>query len=284
MAFVPFVGTKLKIIRAYDHLKALNAEIDAALAGQPNAVIGQIEPETGDKVYRAQITWQPPREWGLLLGDCVHNLRSALDHMVWDLVLLNGGTPDSNTEFPIYWDGTKYGLKGQAERKLKGVSAQATDLIEQSQPYHAPVPCSHPLWVLHELDVIDKHHSILLTASIANLRFVGHYGDLPEPLEFGGSAFEDQDEILRIPASSYAKGDLYPKFTCDVAMDVTGPRPGQPLREVVSNLYGMVSTDLHYMEYKVLGTSPFSGGTYPHLSDTAPPSARPPECRVVEPA
>lgn len=74
-----------------------------------------------------------------------HNLRSALDHMVWDLVLLNGGTPDSNTEFPIYWDGAKYSLKGQDSRKLSGVSPQAADLIEQSRPFHGSIPCAHPL-------------------------------------------------------------------------------------------------------------------------------------------
>jgi hypothetical protein len=283
MAFVPFFGAKLKIIRAYDHLKALNDEIDAALSGQPNAVVGEIEPETGDKVYRAQITWQPPRNWGLLLGDGVHNLRSALDHMVWDLVTLYGGTPDSNTEFPIYWDGAKYGLKGQADRKLAGVPPQAADLIERSQPYHGPTPCEHPLWVLHELDIIDKHRSILLAASVANLRFYGHYGDPPEPITFGGVAFEDQDEILRIPARTNAEIDVHPTFTCDVAMDVAGPWPGRPLRKVLGSLYGVVSRHLHYLENALVGTSPYDTGLYPHVSDAAPPSARPPTCRVIEP-
>jgi len=284
MAFVPFVGARLKIIWAYHHLKLLNTEVDLALKSQPNAVVGQIEPETGDKVYRAQMTSQPPREWGLILGDCVHNLRSALDHMVWDLVQLNGQTPDSNTEFPIYWDRAKYSLKGEADRKLRGVSTQAVDLIEQAQPYHAGQPQGHPLWILRELDVRDKHRSILLTASIANLRDFGYYGDLVEPVKWGGLAFEDQDEILRIPARTHAQGSVQPHFTCDVAMDVTGPSPGRPLRDITQNLYGLVSHHLHYMEYRVLGTSPSDTSIYPHFSDTAPLAAHPPGCRVIEQA
>lgn len=281
MSFVPFVGAKLKIVRAYEHLKLLNDKVDGALALQPNAVIGKVESDTGDKVYRAQITWQPPREWGLILGDCVHNLRSALDHMVWDLVLLNGGTPGTDTEFPIYLDGTQYGLQHEAARKLGGVSPQAAEIIEQAQPNNAP---THPLWLLRELDIVDKHRTILLTASVASVRYVGHYGDIPEPLEFGLTTFEDQGEILRIPARTYAQGQIHPTFTCDVATDIGGPSPwGRPLRRLTSNLYGVVSRHLHYMENAVLGTSPADTSNYPHLSDTAPSATRPPDCRVVEP-
>jgi hypothetical protein len=38
-----------------------------------------------------------------MLGDCVHDLRSALDHLVCRLTLLNGGTMENcaKTQFPI---------------------------------------------------------------------------------------------------------------------------------------------------------------------------------------
>jgi hypothetical protein len=32
-------------------------------------------------------------EWGPIIGDVVHNLRSALDHLVWQLTIANGHTP-----------------------------------------------------------------------------------------------------------------------------------------------------------------------------------------------
>lgn len=283
MSISPFTGARLKIIRAYGHLKALLDEIDAALEGQPNAVLAQIEPETGDKVYRAHMPWQPPREWGLILGDVVHNLRSSLDHMVWDLVLLNGCIPDGSVEFPIYWDRSKYDLKNEAARKLRGVHADAAQLIEEAQPYHGMNPKRHPLWLLRELDVIDKHRSILLTSSVATLRSYGYFGDLPETPVASGPGLNDQDEIFRIPARTHAEQQIHPSFICDIALDVVGPSPGLPVRQATRLLYGVVSRQLHYMEYRLLGVSPAATANYPHLADPATLSPTPPKCRVLEP-
>jgi hypothetical protein len=43
----------------------------------------------------------PPLRLGVILGDMVHNLRSALDHLVWQAVLRNGGRPNRSHQFPI---------------------------------------------------------------------------------------------------------------------------------------------------------------------------------------
>jgi hypothetical protein len=282
MAFVPFVGASLKIVRAYEHLKALNGLVDSALELELNSVSRRVELGTGDIVYRAKLGWQPPREWGLILGDCVHNLRSALDHMVWDLVILNGETPDGNTEFPIYWNQTRYELKGEAARKLRGVSSAAASVIEEAQPYHGPRPKHVPLWALNELDIADKHRSILLTSSVATLRSFAHFGDLPEPVTFGGTVVDEETEIFRVPARTHAEAPLHPSFTCDVALGDGGPYARLPLRQVTQLLYGVVSRQLHYLEYKLLGVSPGDTTLYPHLEDRAPPSPLPPRCRVVE--
>jgi hypothetical protein len=279
--FVPFVGARLKIARAYDHLKSLNGFVDDALAAQRNGVLGQIEVGTGDMVYRAEMRWQPPKEWGLILGDCVHNLRSALDHMGWDLVILNGERPDSGTEFPIYRDRATYGLKNEAARKLRGVSPEAAQVVEEAQPYHASNPERSPMWALRELDIVDKHRSILLTASIANIQSFGHYGDLPEPPTLAGTAYNDGDEIFRIPARTHAESRIHPTFRCDIALGPDGPYSRLPLRQATTLLYGVVSRHLHFVEYKVLGASPFDTTLYPHVSDTAPVSPRPPDCRVI---
>ena len=40
-------------------------------------------------------------EWSLILGDLLHNLRSALDHLAWQLVVDGGGTPSQDTNFPV---------------------------------------------------------------------------------------------------------------------------------------------------------------------------------------
>ena len=51
--------------------------------------------------YRCEIypAWQAgvPYRWGAI----IHDYRSALDNLVWQLVILNGGEPDSGHSFPI---------------------------------------------------------------------------------------------------------------------------------------------------------------------------------------
>src|SRR5690242_6655870 len=42
-----------------------------------------------------------PETWGVIIGEVVHNARSALDHLVYQLVLLAGGVPHSSHQFPI---------------------------------------------------------------------------------------------------------------------------------------------------------------------------------------
>jgi hypothetical protein len=284
MTDAPFESARLKVVRAYGHMKALNREVDTALDRQPNAVVAQIEPDSGDKVYSADMRWQPPPEWGLLLGDFVHNLRSALDHMVWDLVLLNpdSADPDRHTEFPIYWDPAQYGLPHEAARKLRGIVPQAVDLIEEVQPYHAPNPKRSPLWGLRELDIADKHRTLLLTGSIASLRSFGHWGDLAEPVTYAGVAFEDQEEVFRIPARTHAQQSIHPTFTCDIALDVRGPYGGLAIRQASVLLYGVVSRHLHYVANKIHGLSPGNSRFYPHVTDPDPVAVQPPKCRMVE--
>jgi hypothetical protein len=43
--------------------------------------------------------------WGVQVGEIVHNLRSALDHSIWELVILTTGRPPAlptKNQFPIF--------------------------------------------------------------------------------------------------------------------------------------------------------------------------------------
>lgn len=235
-------------------------------------------------VYRAKMDWQPPRDWGLLLGDLVHNLRSALDHMVWDLVILNPDSvePDSKIEFPIYSDRAQYGLPHEAPRKLRGIVPEAVDLIEDAHPYHSPNAKRNALWLLRELDIADKYRTLLLTGSIAGLRSYGHFGDLAEPVTYTAVAFEDQAEIFRIPARTHAQQSIHPTFTCDIALGAGGPSGGLAIRQASQLMYGVVSRHLHSVAHKILGVSPGDTRFYPHVTDLNPVAARSPSCRLVE--
>lgn len=94
---------RLKLSRAKAHAETLhNATatfhwLDANQAGV------KIDGKANELVVTASLRERPPREWSLLFGDFIHNLRSALDHLAIALVLHN--KPSANTRrtaFPIF--------------------------------------------------------------------------------------------------------------------------------------------------------------------------------------
>lgn len=108
-----------------------------------------------------------PTTLGLILGDFVHNLRASLDHLVWQLVLANRRQPNSSTAFPIHLElgflQDKAAFFKRTKPAIGGCSPGARGVIESLQPYqkgNAFEASHHPLWMLHELDIIDKHRLI----------------------------------------------------------------------------------------------------------------------------
>jgi hypothetical protein len=70
----------------------------------------------------------------LLASNVVHQLRSTLDNLVWQLVILNGEEPDSRNAFPIF---AVHNSKSRSEmaKKVRGTHKKHAALIEECQPY-----------------------------------------------------------------------------------------------------------------------------------------------------
>ena len=127
-----------------------------------------------------------PIDWPVSVGEIAYNLRSSLDHLVWQLVLHNGRTPTTANQFPIFQDEDKY--KTAARRQLKGVSAPSRKVIEGLQPYQENDWIGAYLWILQCICNIDKHRHLNLVdhTSIVSAHLKEHVSPefLPEgPLE-----------------------------------------------------------------------------------------------------
>jgi hypothetical protein len=94
------------------------------------------------------------------LGDCVHNLRSALDLLAVELVRANGGTPGDYTAFPVGSDYRHF--QTSAIRRVNGASTKAIDLICRLKPYRRQ---DSLIYRLHRLDIADKHQLIIPVAA-----------------------------------------------------------------------------------------------------------------------
>lgn len=159
-----------KIARAREHLDAIDDETVRFARSDPYRVVADFDeknlayfdkPTPGYVAVLRQVVRLDTERLSLLAGDCVHNLRSALDHLAWRLVLSNGSTPDEKTYFPVLADRLTDGGKVRKIKVVGGVDPAALAIIESLQPYHAAEdPTLHPLQVLSDLDNIDKHRTL----------------------------------------------------------------------------------------------------------------------------
>ena len=137
--------------------------------------------------------------WPLMVGDTIHNLRSALDHLACQLALLAENSIDccAKTHFPICLEPAKF-IK--ATRDLKTlIDPKALALIEELQPYKTPDSSKTPLWTISQLDIIDKHRVLVVTAKnfrTKELRVTINKGEPVDiPVVNGWRPLEDGAEI-----------------------------------------------------------------------------------------
>lgn len=229
----------IKIERAKELIQELRREIEAFHGGNPYQLIASTEPESGDHVVRVHILRAPPARWGALIGDAIHNVRSALDLLVWQLVLCNGSVPGKHNAFPIY-DTLADFLNGYA-RQLRGVATPAVKMIRSLNPYEAG---NRTLWLLHKLDIIDKHRVLVPAYSSVGTTIidmtVGIRKLMPEaeslpPMPIGlnwadpSCPVQEGEELWRVKADQREDVDLHPKFTFTIAL-----APGTPVKKGIS--------------------------------------------------
>jgi hypothetical protein len=109
-----------------------------------------------------------PREFGEIVGDAVHNLRSALDLLAVEVVSRNGGNSKS-VYFP-FADSAEMLEQMIKRRNFHRASDADLATLRQLQPYTG----GHPLLrSLHDLDIQDKHHSLIPHAALITTPNVG---------------------------------------------------------------------------------------------------------------
>jgi len=168
------------------HLRFLQERVQAFIDSKPHEVEPQLDPDTGEIVIYGEALREPPmQEWGVIIGDIVHNLRSALDHLVWALTLAHQSYPPPTpipkkgwghewreTGFPIYTDPYPPDHLGnlipwatsKEPKSLWGIDPSLRADFQGLQPFnHGKDAPFQPLAVLNELWNIDKHRHLHLT-------------------------------------------------------------------------------------------------------------------------
>jgi hypothetical protein len=161
----PLEAIDWRLERANKHLAALDRERKRFLARldeKDPRFVGEFDRDTSEYVFRLNCKPPNPR-LGLIVGEFAHHLRDALDNLVWQLVLLRGGSPTRGTQFPIYESWERY---QSSLWMLRGVSADDRALIESVQPFqHGENAPKAYLSLLAWLNNVDKHRFVHITGA-----------------------------------------------------------------------------------------------------------------------
>ncbi len=242
MSTVP--SWRLKVNRAYKHFTDAVTAATEFIQGEPCQIIPDTESEPGKLRVWIKLSEELPDHIALAAGDAVHNMRSALDHIVYEISSRRESAPEW-TAFPILshkgnWE--KRDKKGALQRtcgkyavRLLPDAVQA--FIESLQPYQefsdadAFLPSRERLAQLHSMDIDDKHKNLnLAVIDLENLA-VGHDGAaiLPdwEYVHPGGPLKLNTPELL-FQFGSRGQVDMKPIVTLGVAFS-EGLAPNEPV-------------------------------------------------------
>jgi hypothetical protein len=210
------VGRRLD--RAEEHLATLGRALQAWRDQNPSPILGRGNPEKTRHDFYASFEVQPDLVgWGIVFGDAIHNLRAALDNLVWECASRDG-PPPKQTEFPVFVDRDRYFApqkdRGGGQWKMSGIRNEAVRrAIEQVQPWSCAKPPEHdPLWVIHEFNNADKHRVItpvLLVPRTLETSISLEYADeatagdsVPPAIEYWDGPIEDGRRVFTIHTPS----------------------------------------------------------------------------------
>jgi hypothetical protein len=226
---VDFSGARLKVARAAEHLARLEAIAADYLSSNPFTLGYRYDVATAEHVALLQELAPPPPSMALTTGEFVQSLRTALDYLVAALINCATGAPppeDSKFEFPIFLNSKDY--ESAKRKKLVGVDPEDVTLIDSLQPFTAAEPAKHPLWMLHRLNIADKHRSLHVVAGALWSTGVQHIGAggarafsidakwIMDPLRF---PLASGTELLRYRSESSLPGEVSLEFQPTLLFD-----------------------------------------------------------------
>jgi hypothetical protein len=160
-------SARAKWERAKIHAEQLVAEMkDACDGGNPRVTrtSRRFDSDTNEIVWTAEaIVPEIAPAWPLMIGECVYNLRCALDHLWWELAIDHLGREPTGDEapaiqFPIYPRTPPESFEHR--RFLKHVGDEVVQKAKMVQAFDRPEGDESLLGVLADLSNHDKHRKI----------------------------------------------------------------------------------------------------------------------------
>lgn len=157
-----------KIEWAEDHIRHLEDVRVGFLNTHPYKVVPHFHAEEGATAYVVEKCPPVHRDIPMIAGDAIHNLRASLDYLAVALGEKLGARTRDRIQFPVFDSRANYDANptGKKPNRLLTISGgQLKKIFDAVKPYRGG---NDDLWVLHKLDIFDKHHQIIAFATVAS--------------------------------------------------------------------------------------------------------------------
>lgn len=166
---------KVKADRAAIHYNAFSSLITKFATGHPYTITKHDDAKRQLHVITVKLN-PAPIDIPILVGEYAYQLRTALDHLAWQLGLLSGRKPSRSSSFPIQ-SGTGPKDRERFTRATWDIPCEAVDVIKSLQPYLRGKDVQlDPLWQLNKLCNLDKHQTVGVSHSQVRMWFSGEAG------------------------------------------------------------------------------------------------------------
>ncbi len=162
-------GWVVKLIRAADLYNFINEQSAAYIKDQLkyDATPQRIGNDEWDILAWLEAE-DPNPTFGVWAGELIHDVRSALDQLVYALVSENDNDPGEHTQFPIYDSETLWNRDieerdpTRSPSPIRGITDEEFTFIKAAQPYHLAHKkrTGHPLMQLLRMSNVDKHRTL----------------------------------------------------------------------------------------------------------------------------
>jgi len=244
-----------RVERSKERRRDLESEMRAWAESGAYKVVPHLNSETGDTVfYVSELSDITPLTHSLI-GEIIHTLRTALDHLAYQLFIVSRTDPldeGDRIEFPIYDDSKT--TESNAFRPIKTLRPEIIEAIRKVNPCKTNQPL---LWILHRLDIVDKHrrivtchlahHSVFIRDALRQLLTETGYADMLPVLELRPAFVTSHrtgrraqvGDILFSAPPGYDKVNEKLHFTFDIAFDESGVIEG---KSVIETLDAMIKS------------------------------------------
>jgi hypothetical protein len=248
------LGSTLKFQRAYQHFVNTEAAVSEFLASKPYRISRDEESELGKLRFWVTLLEEPPPVISLVAGDAIHNMRSSLDHIIFERSSKKMVDP-KRTAFPVQtteddWDKrNKHGALQTTSGKyqVRYLPDAAQTLVHNLQPCPRPEifkpdmfgPNRKRLKQLHDFDIAHKHKSLNVAVACLHFAGIGHDATprelFPHFEHFHQGPLDLNTPTLLVQLSRVPEMDVEPVLAPQIAFS-EGTTPGEPIDRCLREL------------------------------------------------